>query len=195
MDVKEDSVAPWNVGDLEEDGVGGMSDVTTATGCAASRRSARILSEREYVFPSLMLLCPLARLEEDQRFAVMSVRAGADRDMGSMNKRCFPKRELPRVICTYLGSLDNFCGVGDKISVSMPTCACVAVLDGHLHPRKVGFDSAGPGSTLITLGCHHDTLGYVLNHGYAPNIMNTCMSPFTRRIRVIGVVQLVQLRL
>lgn len=71
MDVNEDSVAPWNrdvaVDDDDNDGgcaaaaeddvdggggadvgVGlfGMNEVTTATGCAVSRRSARILWER-----------------------------------------------------------------------------------------------------------------------------------------------------
>ena len=63
MDVNEDSVAPWNreapdvdvdvdgslddgcaEDDVDED-EDGMKDVTTATGCAVSRRSARILCE------------------------------------------------------------------------------------------------------------------------------------------------------
>lgn len=54
MDVNEDSVAPWKVDGMDdtcvEEGVEGdgaelvgMKDVTTATGCAISRRSARIL--------------------------------------------------------------------------------------------------------------------------------------------------------
>lgn len=98
MDVNEDSVAPWNghVGggdgledgrcwyaeddvDDDEGGAGsrcfGMKDVTTATGCAVSRRSARILWES-----SRVLLCWFARSEEDQRLAVAS--ASAERDMG-----------------------------------------------------------------------------------------------------------------
>jgi hypothetical protein len=82
MDVNEDSVAPWKVDGMdcaeesvEDVGGGGgakpgMNDVTTATGCAISRRSARILWE------SPLLL--VARLEEDQRFAVASARAKRD---------------------------------------------------------------------------------------------------------------------
>ena len=66
--------------DDDEGGVGsrsffGMKDVTTATGCAVSRRSARILWES-----SRALLCWFARSEEeDQRLAVAS--ASAERDM------------------------------------------------------------------------------------------------------------------
>jgi hypothetical protein len=89
MDVNEDSVAPWKADGVGgcaeeesvEDGGGGggggvaelgMNDVTTATGCAISRRSARILWE----IPRTLLV---ARLEEGQRFAV--ARASAKRDM------------------------------------------------------------------------------------------------------------------
>jgi hypothetical protein len=46
MDVNEESVAPWNLPDRAEEedarSSGGMSEVTTATGCAVSRRRARI---------------------------------------------------------------------------------------------------------------------------------------------------------
>ena len=86
MDVNEDSVAPWKADGMDdacaEEGVEGdgaehvgMKDVTTATGCAISRRSARILWES----PRTLLL-PVTRLEEGQRFAVPS--ASATRDMG-----------------------------------------------------------------------------------------------------------------
>jgi hypothetical protein len=87
MDVNEDSVAPWKVDGMPVDecakesveGGGadfelGMNDVTTATGCAISRKSARILWES----PRALLLLA-ARLEEDRRFAVAS--ASAKRDM------------------------------------------------------------------------------------------------------------------
>lgn len=84
MDVNEDSVAPWKadgVGDgacAEGSVVGGggaelvvgMKDVTTATGCAISRRSARILWESPRTLPLL--------LEEGQRFAVPSASAKRD---------------------------------------------------------------------------------------------------------------------
>jgi len=53
----------------------GMNDVTTATGCAVSRRRARIFWER----PRALILLA-ARSKEDQRFAVAS--ATARRDMG-----------------------------------------------------------------------------------------------------------------
>jgi hypothetical protein len=78
MDVNEDKVAPWKVDvDIDgmdsdsdfgcaepepEEGAGdghgatlGMKDVTTATGCAVSRRSARIFWERPR---TLILLAP-----------------------------------------------------------------------------------------------------------------------------------------
>ena len=87
MDVNEDSVAPWKADGVDDDdacaaedrdgggggacAVLGMNDVTTATGCAISRRSARILWES----PRTLLL----RLEEGQRFAVAS--ASVKRDM------------------------------------------------------------------------------------------------------------------
>ena len=99
MDVNEDSVAPWNrgvpdidvgvdAGGLDDDGCAedevdearvrfGMKDVTTATGCAVSRRSARIFWE------SSRALVLLARSEEDQRFGVASASAASEteRDM------------------------------------------------------------------------------------------------------------------
>jgi hypothetical protein len=102
MDVNEDNVAPWKVrakvDDEPELGCGedgvvpgvGMNDVTTATDCAVSRRSARIFCERESLCPlilPLLLLLLLAKSEEDEeknRFVVMGARASADRDM---NKR------------------------------------------------------------------------------------------------------------
>ena len=84
MDVNEDSVAPWKVDGVDDDAcaeesvegsgaelVVGMKDVTTATGCAISRRSARILWESQRTLPLL--------LEERERFAVPS--ASAKRDM------------------------------------------------------------------------------------------------------------------
>lgn len=51
----------------------GMNEVTTATGCAVSRRSARIFWERPR---ALMLLA--ARSKEDRRFAVTSATAKRD---------------------------------------------------------------------------------------------------------------------
>ena len=84
MDVNEDSVAPWKVDgmlvdDCAEESVEGggadfefgMNDVTTATGCAISRKSARILWESPRTFSLLVV-----RLEEDRR-----VSASARRDM------------------------------------------------------------------------------------------------------------------
>jgi hypothetical protein len=58
----------------------GMKDVTTATGCAVSRRSARILCESSRALLGLWWWW-LARSEEDQRFAVASASAEAERDM------------------------------------------------------------------------------------------------------------------
>jgi len=43
MDVNDDKVAPWKGCEVLEEW-GGMKDVTTATGCAVSRRRARSLS-------------------------------------------------------------------------------------------------------------------------------------------------------
>jgi hypothetical protein len=100
-DVNEDNVAPWKV-DVDVDGIGmdsgfgcaeaepepeegagggggggsatlGMNDVTTATGCAVSRRSARIFWESPR---ALTLLA--ARSKEDERFAVASTTAKRD---------------------------------------------------------------------------------------------------------------------
>lgn len=87
MDVNEDSVAPWKVDGMPVDdcaeesvegGGGGcadfefgMNDVTTATGCAISRKIARILWESPRTFSILVV-----RLEEDRR-----VSASARRDM------------------------------------------------------------------------------------------------------------------
>jgi len=80
--------------DVDDDGGGagsrsffGMKDVTTATGCAVSRRSARILWES-----SRALLCWFARSkeEEDQRLAVAS--ASAERDMGLNSLSDFGRR-------------------------------------------------------------------------------------------------------
>lgn len=51
----------------------GMNDVTTATGCAVSRRSARIFWES----PRALILL-VARSKEDQRFAVASESAKQD---------------------------------------------------------------------------------------------------------------------
>jgi hypothetical protein len=91
-DVNEDRVAPWKVDvgvDADGGGMGsdfgcaeiepgesagagccgatlGMNDVTTATGCAVSRRSARIFWES----PRALVLLAAERSKEDQRFAV-----------------------------------------------------------------------------------------------------------------------------
>jgi hypothetical protein len=86
MDVNDDSVAPWKVDDgmddcgcVDEDGGGGcgaelgMNDVTTATGCAISRRSARILWEIQRT--SLLL----------QRRAVAGKRAKRNMAEGQVN--------------------------------------------------------------------------------------------------------------
>ena len=43
MDVNDDKVAPWKVCEVLGE-FGCMKDVTTATGCAVSRRRARSLS-------------------------------------------------------------------------------------------------------------------------------------------------------
>jgi hypothetical protein len=51
----------------------GMNEVTTATGCAVSRRSARIFWER----PRALILLA-ARSKEDARFAVASATAKRD---------------------------------------------------------------------------------------------------------------------
>lgn len=91
--MNEDNVAPWKVDGRDSDGSGfedseieeggrggttlGINDVTTATGCAVSLRSARIFWESPR---ALMLLA--ARLKEDERFAVAS--ATAKRDMFRM---------------------------------------------------------------------------------------------------------------
>jgi len=56
--------------------LGGMKDVTTATGCAVSRRSARIFWER----PRALILLAARSKEEDQRFAVASATAKRDMD-------------------------------------------------------------------------------------------------------------------
>jgi hypothetical protein len=94
MDVNEDKVAPWKVdvdidgidsdsdfgcaepepeegaGDGGDDAMLGMNDVTTATGCAVSRRSARIFWES----PRALILLAAAR-SKDERFAVASATA------------------------------------------------------------------------------------------------------------------------
>ena len=98
MDVNEDKVAPWNV-DVDVDAMNldfgcaepepeegacagswcgggarlGMNDVTTATGCAVSRRSARIFWES----PRALILLA-ARSKEDQRFVVASATGKRD---------------------------------------------------------------------------------------------------------------------
>ena len=49
MDVNEESVAPWNLdGRVDDDAESGdgISEVTTATGCAVSRRRARIFWDK-----------------------------------------------------------------------------------------------------------------------------------------------------
>jgi hypothetical protein len=88
-DVNEDNVAPWKV-DVDVDGVDsdfgcvetepasasatlGMNEVTTATGCAVSRRSARIFWES----PRALILLA-ARSKEDECFDVASASAKRD---------------------------------------------------------------------------------------------------------------------
>jgi hypothetical protein len=119
MDVNEDSVAPWNNrgvpdidvdvdagGGLDDDGcaedeVGevrvrfGMKDVTTATGWAVSRRSARIFWE------SSGALVLLARSEEDQRFGVASASAASETER-DMAERVGHKAEMCFSECLYL---------------------------------------------------------------------------------------------
>ena len=99
MEVNEESVAPWKVGRgceglavedgvvEEKDDVGGerecegvrlgMKDVTTATGWAISRRSARILWESTHAWFKFLL----ARSEDDQHFVVEVASASAERDL------------------------------------------------------------------------------------------------------------------
>jgi len=69
MDVNEESVAPWKLdgGWYRAESSGGMSDVTTATGCAVSRRRARILWDKPCAFLQLLVLTRAA-VDEDQRF-------------------------------------------------------------------------------------------------------------------------------
>ena len=91
MDLNKDNVAPWNIDgmDLDPDSDGcvepkkgkkgagschgvapptlGMNDVTTATGCAVSRRSARTFWES----PRALILLAV-RSKEDQHFAVVN---------------------------------------------------------------------------------------------------------------------------
>lgn len=103
--MNEDNVAPWKV-DVDgmdsddgcaESGEGegaacgrgrdrggatlGMNDVTTATGCAVSRRSGRIFWER----PRALILLAARSKEEDQRFALAS--ATTDIDDGAARER------------------------------------------------------------------------------------------------------------
>lgn len=84
MDVKEESVAPWNLDgrvEVEEDddtpSGGGMNDVTTATGCAVSRRSARNLCDR----PCTYLLLLATALAGDQRFGELVAEIVSGRNM------------------------------------------------------------------------------------------------------------------
>ena len=69
MDVNEESVAPWNLdGRVEDDAQSGdgISEVTTATGCAVSRRSARNFWDK---LCTCLLLLAAATVDEaeDQR--------------------------------------------------------------------------------------------------------------------------------
>ena len=101
-EVNEDNVAPWNIDGMDSgpdsdgcvepeegnegagSGRGGapgpptldMNDVTTATGCAVSRRIARIFWDS----PRTLILLA-ARSKEDQRFAVASATANLKPDI------------------------------------------------------------------------------------------------------------------
>lgn len=134
MDVNEDSVAPWNnrgrvpdidvgveTGGLDDDGCSedgvdereawvrfGMKDVTTATGCAVSRRSARILWE------SSGALVLLARSEEDQRFGVASASAASE------SERDMAERVTSRDVCTCYCTLPLCRPAKQAISISIP---------------------------------------------------------------------------
>ena len=79
MDVKDESVAPWNLDGRVEDtpSSGGMSDVTTATGCAVSRRRARNLCDR----PCTYLLLLTTALAGDQRFGELVAEIVSGRNM------------------------------------------------------------------------------------------------------------------
>ena len=85
MDLDPDSdgcVEPEEGNEGAESGRGGapptlgMNDVTTATGCAVSRRTARIFWDS----PRALILLA-ARSEEDQRFAVASATTNLKRDI------------------------------------------------------------------------------------------------------------------
>lgn len=101
MDVKEDRVAPWNLdGRVEVEGLetddapcdapsesgGDMRDVTTATGCAVSRRRARILCDR----PCTCLLLLATASVEGQRFGDLGAEIVSRRNMVT-------KREVNRI--------------------------------------------------------------------------------------------------
>jgi hypothetical protein len=53
MDVNDDNVAPWKGYEVLEE-LGGIKDVTTATGCAVSRRRARSLSFKLFEMPRVL---------------------------------------------------------------------------------------------------------------------------------------------
>ena len=86
MDVNEESVAPWKLRDPAEESSDGMSDVTTATGCAVSRRRARILEDRPCTFRTLLTRVAVA---EDER--------GLVPEIGERNIAHLPKREVIKV--------------------------------------------------------------------------------------------------
>jgi hypothetical protein len=95
MDVKEDSVAPWNLEGRVEEGdapndaprdtpsSGGIRDVTTATGCAVSRRRARILCDKPCTY--LLLLAPGE--VEDQRFGELVAEIVSGRNIVTQKRK------------------------------------------------------------------------------------------------------------
>jgi hypothetical protein len=106
MDVKDESVAPWNLdGRVGEDDAprdtpsgGGMSDVTTATGCAVSRSRARILCDKSCTY--LLLLATAGA--EDQRFEELVAEIVSGRNMVTKKGKrsgLIPVRESKCVDC------------------------------------------------------------------------------------------------
>lgn len=73
----------------------GMKDVTTATGCAVSRRSARIFWE------SSRALLLLARSEEDQRFGVASASAASETERDMAKRLSYDAEMCSHDVCAY----------------------------------------------------------------------------------------------
>ena len=165
MDVNEDNVAPWKVGvdadfdvDVDVDGVEdsdfgcasgcgrggteavtlGMNEVTTATGCAVSRRSERIFWES----PRALML-PAARSKEDQRFAAASLSART----AIMVRPGVPLRSKSQVdVCTCLLGPCQTTLMHGVLKRPWSRLALVCIPTGYqmLCCR-----------TIAVLGCHH----------------------------------------